>query len=118
MSVSVILDLQRTYKYRLYRCDKRDEALHQQINVAGKVWNHALALQKLYYRLFGSYIHEGRMKSHIARLRRSVKRYAYWQALGSQAVQDVLERQERAYQRFFAGHGRPPRFNNSKAYKS
>src|SRR5437588_628820 len=36
--MSVILELQRTYKYRLYRCDKRDKALHQQINVAGKVW--------------------------------------------------------------------------------
>jgi hypothetical protein len=44
--------VRKTYKYRLYRCDKRDQ--HQQINIAGTVWNHALALQKRYYRLLAN----------------------------------------------------------------
>ena len=83
------LDIRRTYKYRLYRCDKRDKALHQQMNVAGMIWNHALALQRRYWRPFGGYIDQKRMKHHIAKLRMRTARYAYWQALGSQAVEYV-----------------------------
>src|SRR4051812_15267923 len=96
---TVNLDIRRTYKYRLYRCDKRDKALHQQMNVAGMIWNHAVALQRRYWRLFGGYIEEGRLKAHLARLRMRTARYAYWKVLGSQAVQDVVERLEAAYLR-------------------
>ncbi|MEO1166191.1 MAG: helix-turn-helix domain-containing protein, partial [Chloroflexota bacterium] len=44
--------IHQTYKYRLYRCDKRDKHLHQMIDIAGIIWNHCLALQKRYYRRF------------------------------------------------------------------
>jgi len=115
---TVCLDIRRTYKYRLYRCDKRDQALHQQCNVAGMIWNHALALQRRYYRRFGGFIGQARLKAHIARLRMRTQRYAYWKGLGSQAVQDVLERLDAAYQRFFEGQGQRPRFKKVKRYKS
>jgi putative transposase len=110
--------IRQTYKYRLYRDDKRDKALHQQINVAGMIWNHALALQRRYYRLYGGYIDQKRMKSHIANLRKRVARYAYWRELGSQAVQEVLERLDAAYQRFFHKQSGLPRFKKVKGYKS
>ena len=61
------IEVRNTYKYRLYRCDKRDKYLHRQINIAGTVWNHALALQKRYYRLTGKYIPLGVLKAHIAK---------------------------------------------------
>jgi len=86
------MEVRRSYKYRLYRCDRRDKLLRRQIVVAGTVWNHALALQKRYYRLTGAYVPIERMKAHIARLRMRTQRYAFWKAVGSQAVQDVLER--------------------------
>ncbi|MEO0598524.1 MAG: helix-turn-helix domain-containing protein, partial [Chloroflexota bacterium] len=35
--------IHQTYKYRLYRCDKRDKHLHQMIDIAGIIWNHCLA---------------------------------------------------------------------------
>src|SRR5258708_39133308 len=114
----MLLEVHHTYKYRLYECTKRDRALHHQIDVAGCIWNHALALQKRYYRLCGKYIPQGELKAHIAKLRRWVKRYSYWQALGSQAVQDVSERLDTAYQRFFAKQAKPPRFKKVKRYKS
>ena len=79
--------------------------------------NHCLALQKRYYRLLGRHISEKRMKKHISRLRKS-RRYAYWKDLGSQAVQDVIERLERAYERFFNKQGGLPRFKKVKRYKS
>jgi putative transposase len=112
------LSIRQTYKYRLYRDNRRDKALHQQINVAGMIWNHALRLQRRYYRLFGGYIKLSDMKSHIAKLRRSVARYAYWQDLGSQAVQEVQERLDEAYQKFFHKQAGLPRFKKVKRYKS
>jgi putative transposase len=118
-SVTQYSAVRRTYKYRLYRCDKRDVFLHQQINVAGCIWNHALALHKRYYALTGKYIPLNRLKAHVARLRMKTQRYGFWKALGSQAVQDVLERLDDAYARFFKRIAkRPPKFRKVKRYPS
>jgi putative transposase len=117
--VSHSITVRKTYKYRLYRCDKRDQYLHQQITVAGQVWNHALTLQKRYYRLTGNYIPLARLQAHIAKLRMSTKCYARWQPLGSQAVQDICKRLDNAFMRFFKRLAkRPPKFKNVKCYPS
>jgi len=114
-----MIALRRTYKYRLYRCDKRDKYLHRQINIAGTVFNHALALQKRYYRLTGNYIPLYTMQKHIAKLRMSTTRYAFWKLLGSQAVQDVLECLHNGYQRFFKRlNKRPPKYKKVRQRKS
>lgn len=102
------MNARKTYKYRLYRCDKRDKYLHQQIDIAGQIWNHAVALQRRYYRLTGGYIHRYDLQKHVAKLRK--RRFTAWQQLDAQAAQDVIERLDKAYQRFFANprqHGRP-----------
>jgi putative transposase len=110
-----LMDVRSAYRYRLYRCDKRDKHLHRQIDIAGAVWNHALALQKRYYRRYGKYVPIGRMKKHVARLRMHTQRYVAFKELGSQAVQDVLERLDTAYQRFFKGLAkRPPRYKSRR----
>jgi len=109
----------RTYKYRLYRCDKRDKFLREQINIAGTIWNHALKLQKRYYALTGKYIALGQLKTHIAKLRRETGRYAFWGKVGSQSVQDVLERLDSGYQRFFKHLAkRPPKYKKARQRKS
>ena len=94
------MEIRRTYKYRLYT-SKRDKYLHQQINVAGIIWNHALAVQKRYYRLTGKHIGRFRLITHIGKMRLT-ERFGYWQLVGSQAVQEVVERLDKAYRRFFA----------------
>jgi putative transposase len=111
--------IRRTYQYQLYRADQRDKYLHEQINIAGTVWNHALALQKRYYRLTGKYIPLAQLKAHIAKLRRETTRYVFWQQLGSQAVQDVLERLDEGYLRFFKHLAkRPPKHKKVRQRKS
>jgi putative transposase len=95
------ITVHRMYQYRLYRCDKRDQFLHEQINIAGTIWNHALALQKRYYRLTGKYIDLGVMQNHIAFLRMHTARFAFWKKVGSQTAQDMLQRLDDAYLRFF-----------------
>jgi len=112
------VEVRKTYKYRLYRNNKVDGSIHQQINVAGMIWNHALALQKRYYQLTGKYIPLFVMQKHIAKLRMRRSKYAYWKVLGSQAVQEILERLDEAYARFFKKQGGLPRFKKVKKFKS
>ena len=55
---------------------------------------------------------------HIAKLRR---KNDYWQQVGSQAVQDIVQRIDRAYQLFFKHHKKgvkPPNFRKRIKYKS
>jgi len=112
-----MIELRRTFKYRLYRCDKRDKHLHRQIDLAGEIWNHGVALQRRYYRLCGGYIARYRLQKHMAKLKRSA-RYARWQELDAQAAQDVIDRLDKAYQRFFAGKGGRPGFKKREKYRS
>jgi len=107
--------MRRTFKYRLYR-SRRDKHLIEQIEVAASIWNHSVALTRRYYRIYGKYPGANRLMKHIPRLRR---RNPYWQKLGSQAVQDVIQRLDRAYRRFFSDPkaGRP-RFKRQDRYTS
>ena len=76
------------------------------------VWNHALALQKRHYALYHKYIGIRKMKSHFAR---RIKR----NLLHSQTVQEILERLDTSYQRFFSHMAkRPPKFKRAKDFSS
>lgn len=76
------------------------------------VWNHALAPQRRYYRLFGKYIPVGKMQKHFAK---RVKRIL----LHSQTVQEILQRSDSAYNRFFKKSAkRPPKFKRSDCFNS
>jgi putative transposase len=106
-----------TLKFKLYS-HKRNKYLKQSINAAGVIYNHCIALHKQYYRMYGKHLNCAKLQAHIARLR---KRKAFWQLVGSQAVQDICQRIEKAYQLFFKYHKkgvRPPNFKKVKKYKS
>ncbi len=108
----------RMYKFRLYRNDRKDKALRDKIFVALLIWNHLIALQRRYYRLTGKYLPLMDMNKHVLKLRNS-QRFAKWQALHSQACQNVCRRVDDAYQRFFnklVKH--PPKFKKAKKYRS
>lgn len=115
--MSAVIAVRRTLKYRLYR-KEANKHLVNAIDIAGIIWNHALALCKRYYRRFGKGVDFVKLQTHLAKLRRRTERYAFWQKLGSQAVQDVAQRLQRAYERFFAKRGGYPRFKKVKQYKS
>ena len=100
-----------SYKYKLYRTD-RTKHLDKMLREACFVWNHALALQKRYYRLYHKYIGIGKMKAHFAkRIHRNL--------LHSQTNQEILERLDAAYLRFFNHTAkRPPKFKKAKDFSS
>ena len=107
----------KTLKFKLYS-HKRNKYLKRTINAAGVIYNHCIALHRRYYRMWGKHLNCIRLQAHIAKLR---KRNSFWQLVGSQAVQDICQRIEKAYQRFFKDHRkgvRPPGFKKVKKYKS
>jgi putative transposase len=107
----------KTLKFKLYE-SHRNKHLKRSINAAGVIYNHCIALHKRYYRMWGKHLNYNKLQSHIAKLR---KRRAFWQQVGSQAVQDICQRIEKAYQLFFRHHSkgvRPPGFRKVKRYKS
>ncbi|MBD0303578.1 MAG: transposase [Tolypothrix sp. T3-bin4] len=68
--------------------------------------------------MWGKHLSCVKLQSHIAKLR---KRNLFWQSVGSQAVQDICQRIEKAYQLFFKHNKkgvRPPGFKKVRKYKS
>jgi putative transposase len=107
----------KTLKFKLYQ-SSRNKHLKQSISAAGVIYNHCIALHKRYYRMWGKHLNCAKLQAHIAKLRR---RKAFWQSVGSQAVQDICQRIEKAYQLFFKHNKkgvRPPRFKKIRRYKS
>ncbi|MBW4576052.1 MAG: transposase [Aphanothece sp. CMT-3BRIN-NPC111] len=107
----------KTLKLKLYQSE-RNRYLKQSINAAGNIYSHCIALHRRYYRMWGKHLNCNKLQAHIAKLR---KRNPRWQLVGSQAVQDICQRIEKAYQLFFKHHKkgvRPPGFKKLKKYKS
>jgi len=112
------IEVKRAYKYRLYDNAEANRRLHDTINVSGIIWNHITALRKRYYRLMGKHLGSARLQKHVSKLRMRTQRFSYWQMVGSQAVQDICQRHDKACERFFAGKGGLPRFKKVKKYTS
>jgi putative transposase len=107
----------KTLKFKIYS-HKRNKYLKRTINAAGVIYNHCIALHRRYYRMWGKHLNCVKLQKHIAKLR---KRNSFWQLVGSQAVQDICQRIDKAYQLFFKHHNkgvRPPGFKKVKKYKS
>lgn len=95
---------------------KKLEHIHEMINIAAWIWNHCIALEKTYYRVYGKYINVNKLQKHIAKLRRKNQE---WKKLNSQSVQEICQRVDIAYQRFFKKTAtRPPRFKKAKNFSS
>ena len=113
--------MKRTYKFKIYN-SKRSRKLERLLYTACSVYNHCIALQKRYYRLFRKNIMAFTMSRHLAKLKK-LPRFAFWNGLNSQTVQDISERVWRSYKSFFSNvknnkRMRPPRFCKRDNYKS
>ena len=111
----------KTFCFKLYHSD-HNNTLTRQINIAGLLYNHCIALHRRYHRLYGKSINPNRLKIHLTKLKRT-QRFAYMRKLGSQAVQDVAERIDRAYKLFWNNlkhqiRTAPPKFRRIRHYKS
>ena len=105
-----------TYKYKLYR-SKKTKHLDELINIAGNIYNHCIALHKRYYKLYHKSLNKFQLQKHLTKLKKLGK-YQNWNNLGSQAIQQITERIDLAYQKFFKKQGGLPHFRKSIKYKS
>ena len=135
-----------TLKYKLYNT-KKNKCLDEIINLAGRAYNHIVALHKRWYRLFGSknhavnlafeqahcrkpnkderrttYLSLYRIQKHLTKLKKT-QRYAWMRSIPSQALQQIAERIDAGYQKFFdrKSTGRkvsPPKFKRVRSYRS
>ena len=111
----------KTYKFKLYS-NHGNRELHKTIDGHAEVWNHCVAVQRRYYGIYGKYISKFRLINHISKLKRLPK-FAHWNQLPSQAIQDVVVRIDKGYKAMFEARasgkkwGRP-RFKPRRKYKS
>lgn len=112
----------KTYKFKLYQ-NKKNRHLDNSIDIAASIWNYCIAVHRHYYRAFGKHLNANRLMKHITKVKKTL--HPEWRILGSQAVQDVVQRVERSYKAFFTHvkqkrHGRksPPSFKKRSRYSS
>lgn len=100
-----------SYSYNIYKSNNM-KYLDQMLRECCFVWNHSLVIQKRYYRMYKKYIPLGRMKHHFSKRIKPV-------LLHSQTVQEILERLDNSYSRFFKKLAkRPPKFKNIHSLRS
>lgn len=101
----------QAFKYKIYRT-KRTKHIGDMLREAAFTWNKALAMQKRYYALFGKYINKYRLQKWFD------KRYKR-HYLGSQVRQEIIDRLDAAYNRFFKKLAqRPPKFKKAIDFAS
>ena len=110
-----------TYKFKMYK-NQKNEMLTSKIDIAGCIYNHCIALHRRYYRIYGKSLNVYQLQKHITKLKR-MPRHQFWNMLGSQAIQDITERIDKAYKLFFGNLKRgmrtaPPGFKKVKKYGS
>lgn len=110
-----------TYQFKLYQNEK-NRILTSKIDIAGCIYNHCIALHRRYYLLFGKSLNVYQLQKHLAKLKKR-QRFQFWNRLGSQAIQDITERIDKAYKLFFGNLKRgvrtaPPGFKKVKKYSS
>lgn len=115
------LQLIRTLRFKLMR-SKKNRKLHREIEQFCHVYNHFVAVIERYYRLFKKHPSANRLKMLLPKLKRT-RRLSWLKELPSQALQDVVERIDRAYKRFFEERKKgkrcgKPHFKQSANYKS
>ena len=111
----------KSYCFKLYQSE-RNAKLNKQTNAAGMIYNHCIALRRRYYEIFDKYLKPFTLQKHLTKLKR-IEKFSYLREIGSQAVQDVAERIDRAYRLFFRNLERkircsPPKFKKVRKYKS
>ena len=111
----------KTYKFKMYS-NHGNRELQQTIDSHAHVWNHFVALCRRYHAIYGKYPGKKALMRHLTKLKR-LPRFAHWNLLPSQSLQDVIDRLDKAYAKLFADRksskrsGRP-RFKRRKRYKS
>lgn len=95
--------IRKAYRFRLRERPIQARDYARSAGCVRFVWNHALALQKRYYRRFDKHLSYLRLANQLPGWKR---RYSFLKAAPSQALQQTLKDLDLAWQRFFKEPGR------------
>lgn len=105
-----------SYKYKLYN-SKKNKKIHDLCRSSAFVWNHCLALQQRYYKLYKKFINVNKLQTHFAK--KVVPKHDFLKVMGSQSIQEIIQRLDASYQRFFKKtQKRPPKFKSGFQFSS
>ena len=110
-----------TFHYKVYT-SKKNRYLHNLVDIAWEVYIYCIRFHKTYYRLYKKHLDKHKLQKYITQVKKRPE-YSHWNELGSQAIQDVVDRIEGGYDTFFLllKKGRrcaPPSFRKKNKYKS
>ena len=104
------------HKFRLYESKSKCKFVDSILMTTGKMWNMGLAAIRDHYKETGKYLEE---KEVYAILKKERARNQYWQMIGAQTMQEICQRLNESYQRFFKKiQKRPPKFKQSAKFTS
>ena len=101
----------KTYKFKMYS-NHNNRGLQQTIDSHAEVWNHFVALCRRYYAIYGKYPGKKGLMRHLTKLKR-LPRFAHWNQLTSQSLQDVIDRLDKAYSKLFTDRTKQQAFRSS-----
>lgn len=109
--------MRATYKYKIYNSNRNRKA-EQLFGIACWVYNHCIALHKRYYSLYGKHLSANTLKVHLTKLKKQPK-YKDWNLLSSQSIQQIAEKIDLGYKKFFKKQAkRQPTFRSRRKYNS
>ena len=112
----------KTYRRKLYRCNRKTKHLDKLLGIARNIYNHCIALDRRYYKVFGKHLSAFTIQKHITKLKQRDKKY--WCILNAQAIQEIAERIDKGYKLFFVERKRGnkkisiPEFKGKNRYRS
>jgi putative transposase len=111
----------KTFKFKLYN-SKSNKILLRQVFIANRIYNHFLALNMRYYKIYKKHLFSYQACKHLTKLKR-LEKFKWMRSLPSQSSQDVIERIDRGYKKFFKGLKSgiktcPPKFKPRSKYRS
>ena len=104
----------KAYQYRLYPNQAQENLIWKHVNHNRGLYNHLLALCIRYYRMHNKSLSKRRLQDHIVKLKK-LEKYAWLNEVNSQSLLATNEHLNGAYQRFFKGLARFPRFKSKRS---
>lgn len=105
--------MRKTFKYRIYPTPKQEKILDHWLYLCRQLYNTCLEQRQIAYKQ-GKKVSKYDQMRELPTLKKEIPEY---RTVGSQVLQDVIDRLEKSFQRFFNGGGYP-KFQGRNRYSS
>lgn len=104
-----------THRFCLKPTKEQEAKMFQTLNLCRKLYNAALEQREIYYRQRGKSLSYAKQADELVSLKRDMPEF---RQVNAQALQECLQRLDSAFERFFSGLARYPRYKDRRHYRS